>query len=301
MKELTESKSRFFSSPLLSIQDHSKIFMNITLIHDFHKDFLKELTNEYNNFPLQPVRLGKKFLQFSPFLKLYTEYTNCYQNSVDTMQLCLKKNNFAQWMDKHIRENMDCLPLDSLLIMPIQRIPRYRLLLEEVIKYTPEEHIDYKDLCSALNLIKEIASFINERKRESENIDKIAKIQMNIKGLSMNLAHPSRRLLKRGELIRSNPETNAQESRYFYLLSDMMLCTSPVSSDGDDIKIYDGYILIRDCKLITLKVKTDFGVEYKNGKKFYYRAKSEKSRDKWVSFFQKGKLELDQIPVVSFF
>jgi len=29
--------------------------------------------------------------------------------------------------------------LQSLLIMPIQRIPRYRLLLEEIIKKTPED------------------------------------------------------------------------------------------------------------------------------------------------------------------
>ena len=34
----------------------------------------------------------------------------------------------------------------SFLITPIQRIPRYKLLLDDLKKHTPEKHPDYKDL-----------------------------------------------------------------------------------------------------------------------------------------------------------
>lgn len=30
--------------------------------------------------------------------------------------------------------------------MPVQRIPRYRLLLQRLLKYTPETNYDYQDI-----------------------------------------------------------------------------------------------------------------------------------------------------------
>lgn len=36
--------------------------------------------------------------------------------------------------------------LDSFLIMPVQRVPRYLLLLRELEKYTPTSHVDYADV-----------------------------------------------------------------------------------------------------------------------------------------------------------
>jgi hypothetical protein len=34
--------------------------------------------------------------------------------------------------------------LDSVLILPVQRIPRYCLLLEQLLKYTWEDHCDFE-------------------------------------------------------------------------------------------------------------------------------------------------------------
>ena len=36
--------------------------------------------------------------------------------------------------------------LQSLLIMPVQRVPRYELLLRELIKQTDDDHVDMADL-----------------------------------------------------------------------------------------------------------------------------------------------------------
>jgi hypothetical protein len=33
-------------------------------------------------------------------------------------------------------------PLPALAVMPVQRVPRYKLLIEEIIKHTPETHSD---------------------------------------------------------------------------------------------------------------------------------------------------------------
>jgi len=53
--------------------------------------------------------------------------------------------------------------------MPIQRIPRYRLLLQELLKYTPETHPDYANINKAVAEIMKVAEHVNEGIRHTEN------------------------------------------------------------------------------------------------------------------------------------
>ena len=45
------------------------------------------------------------------------------------------------------------MPLDSFLIEPVQRIPRYCLLLSELLKYTDKSHADYENLVYSLKVV----------------------------------------------------------------------------------------------------------------------------------------------------
>ena len=55
------------------------------------------------------------------------------------------------------------------------------------MKYTPRDHSDYPNVCSALEGIKEIAVYINEKKREAENNERQRYISSRLKGsLSVN-------------------------------------------------------------------------------------------------------------------
>jgi hypothetical protein len=45
--------------------------------------------------------------------------------------------------------------------MPIQRVPRYELLLRELLKITPPNHSDYDNIVLALEKIKSLAAFVN--------------------------------------------------------------------------------------------------------------------------------------------
>jgi len=58
--------------------------------------------------------------------------------------------------------------LDDLLIMPVQRVPRYKLLLTELYEKTPKTHGDHKDLNQALNMTNKLALSINESTRQAE-------------------------------------------------------------------------------------------------------------------------------------
>jgi len=51
--------------------------------------------------------------------------------------------------------------LSSLLITPIQRIPRYELLLKDLIKHTMRSQDDYPDLEKSYESIREVAEYLN--------------------------------------------------------------------------------------------------------------------------------------------
>lgn len=67
------------------------------------------------------------------------------------------------------------ISLESYLLLPVQRVPRYRMLLETLLSCTPaDDSVDpalfepHPVIEEALDLISDVATDMNERKRESE-------------------------------------------------------------------------------------------------------------------------------------
>jgi hypothetical protein len=73
-------------------------------------------------------------------------------------------------MDCRLMPETANMELTSYLIMPIQRIPRYVLLLTDLFKNTPEGHKDFEDLKKALAKMESVAEYVNTKKREAENL-----------------------------------------------------------------------------------------------------------------------------------
>lgn len=95
------------------------------------------------------------------------------------------------------------LNLEGYLLLPIQRIPRYRLMLEELRRSTPLPY-DYMEdqLDRALNEISSLANNMNEGKREAEARRKLVNWQSRIRGkFPSPLVQPHRRLIMDGPLM----------------------------------------------------------------------------------------------------
>lgn len=55
------------------------------------------------------------------------------------------------------------LSIESYLLLPVQRIPRYRLLIEDLVRSTPPERVeDPASMVAALDAITVLASGVNE-------------------------------------------------------------------------------------------------------------------------------------------
>ncbi|CDW96595.1 hypothetical protein [Sporisorium scitamineum] len=94
------------------------------------------------------------------------------------------------------------LNVESYLLLPVQRIPRYRLLLEDLVKSTDTARLaDGDALATALEHVTQIASKVNESKRQSEQDRRLLAWQYRIRGpIEGPLVQPHRRLLKDGSL-----------------------------------------------------------------------------------------------------
>ncbi|KAI0257518.1 hypothetical protein BJV78DRAFT_1293142 [Lactifluus subvellereus] len=94
------------------------------------------------------------------------------------------------------------LNLEGYLLLPVQRIPRYRLLLEELARSTPPAEGYLDPLDQALDEISSLATNMNEGKRESESRSKLVQWQSRIRGkFPSPLVQPHRRLIMDGPLL----------------------------------------------------------------------------------------------------
>ena len=72
--------------------------------------------------------------------------------------------------------------LETYLIMPVQRIPRYSLLLEDFLLHTWDSHVDYDSLCRALQMIKKIADYVNDSMHLSEKVNRVYELDLAFGG-----------------------------------------------------------------------------------------------------------------------
>lgn len=226
------------------------IFSNVESILLFNEELLKALSEALgpllasmedpaaSSTPVEAATLasvGEIFEDLGPYLRVYTSYVNGHSRSsethLDILKRQTKSNKYAQFLANCVTGNEERVRGRSLLdflIMPIQRIPRYRLLLEELLKRTspddyPEE--DYRALELGLQRIADVANVINERLRDFENREKVASLQTRFGGESADLIEAHRVFVKEGYLKKISRRGPADY--YFVLFNDILIYGAP--------------------------------------------------------------------------
>eukprot|EP01105_Mastigella_eilhardi_P007301 TRINITY_DN1879_c0_g1_i11.p1 TRINITY_DN1879_c0_g1~~TRINITY_DN1879_c0_g1_i11.p1 ORF type:complete len:371 (-),score=65.39 TRINITY_DN1879_c0_g1_i11:584-1696(-) len=169
--------------------------------------------------------LGDIFLKMVPFLRMYSIYTANYEASGTLYEELLERGGaFADFAACVSASNLKCKGalLNSFLILPVQRIPRYKLLLEDMLNHTVPSHSDHKLLEEALVTIKAVANEINEAIKDQEKRKNLLAIQRRIgQQLPFNLVEPHRSFVREGELWKVCRKT--KKRRYFFLFTDLLL------------------------------------------------------------------------------
>jgi len=262
------------------------IFNNAEVIFNINSNLVTKLEHRWASWNYYQ-KIGDVFLSTIEFLKCYNQYVNHYNRSLDALAECGKISAFNDFLK--IKALKCGHHLRDLLIVPVQRIPRYVILLEEMARYTDSLHPDYKDLTLALSKMHKIADYVNEKKRDFEALAQVSSIQDTLVGFSI-LEYPRLRFLMEGELVSEVGKKTKQF--HVFLFNEIVLCTKLVKKVfGDRKQKQVKYKFIELIKLTpdTKIIKSDcsFAIDAgPNSPSKKFTTTSEKDRDNWVKNIQ---------------
>ena len=98
-----------------------------------------------------------------PFLKLYTTYIREFSAvNYHFDECCAKYPKFAKLVkDFEKRECCRSLKLQHFMLKPVQRLPQYKLLLEDYLRHLPHDSVDFDDTTIALRIVSDAAEHAN--------------------------------------------------------------------------------------------------------------------------------------------
>ncbi|XP_028516449.1 uncharacterized protein LOC110244411 [Exaiptasia diaphana] len=171
---------------LIPKDDIHRIFSNIETLASISKEMVSKLQQRLAKWDPEKTEIGDALLEVFAYLKMFEPYFNTRKKGNEVKSKLEKSNDkFRTIVSKVINGQT----MDSLLLMPIQRIPRYEMLLKELVKRTKEDHPDYGNLKEALLKSQKAAAELNEHLRRIENETKIIEIMKSFPNDELNLIH----------------------------------------------------------------------------------------------------------------
>lgn len=202
-----------------------------------------------NTRPWDPKNdlIGDLLAPMAPFLKMYSFYVKNFSSALtrieaerkanETFARFLKETERLTWMTSANGEGGNGVPgrsggfgfglgLQAHLLSIVQRIPRYKLLVGELVKCTPVGHKDHADLCRAYQVIEQVAESINDNIRQHEMVLSMLNIQRTLIGMNEPLITPGRALLKRATFRKAGRKDI--HAREFFLFTDCIIYAAPI-------------------------------------------------------------------------
>ncbi|KJE92545.1 hypothetical protein CAOG_003491 [Capsaspora owczarzaki ATCC 30864] len=188
------------------------------------------------------------------------------------------------------------LQLRDLLVAPVQRLTKYPLLVQGMIKRVPADHAArLTDTCERLN---RFVAQINEKINQRENYNKLTALQQSLivspeaaevdgaAAVSINLLANDRKFVLEGRLSKVG-SFGMYSDRHAFLFSDMLLITKP---QKDQFVMYRAPIPLAELRLVHVTedlVKHGFMVRQLNSsgsilREYTFMAENGQEKLKWI-------------------
>ncbi|XP_075410231.1 FYVE, RhoGEF and PH domain-containing protein 2 [Tenrec ecaudatus] len=204
------------------------IFSNISSIHQFHSQFfLPALQRRLDDWAASP-RIGDVIQKLAPFLKMYSEYIKNFDRAAELLATWTDKSPQFQEVLSRIQssEASGSLTLQHHMLEPVQRIPRYELLLKEYVQKLPAGAPDRDDAQKALDMIFSAAQHSNAAIKEMERLQDLWDVYQRL-GLEDDIVDPSNTLLREGPVLKISFRRSDPIERYLFLFNSMLLYCAP--------------------------------------------------------------------------
>uniref|UniRef100_A0A4W6BKR6 Rho guanine nucleotide exchange factor 17 n=1 Tax=Lates calcarifer TaxID=8187 RepID=A0A4W6BKR6_LATCA len=233
MRPLKQPDSGSIVDPLLV----DEMFYQIPEILEHHEHFLEQVAGCVGQWHDRQT-VGHLLIQsFSKetLANMYSAYIDNFLNAKDAVRIAKEaKPAFHKFLEQNMRENKEKQALGDLMIKPVQRIPRYELLVKDLLKHTPEDHPDHSLLLDAQRDIKRLAEKINKGRRSAEEAERearvIQEIEAHIEGVE-HILNPQRKFLRQ-EMVMEAKTVGGKKDRSLFLFSDLIICTTLKRKSG---------------------------------------------------------------------
>uniref|UniRef100_A0A8C4HJX5 Osteoclast-stimulating factor 1 n=1 Tax=Dicentrarchus labrax TaxID=13489 RepID=A0A8C4HJX5_DICLA len=214
-----------------AVQEDPFIYTHINHIYKHKKHLYGHLKRDHGAKTLYQV-----FLNYKERLLLYGRY--CSQVETATKHLD-KLSNMREDIKMKLEEcsnraNSGRFSLRDLLMVPMQRVLKYHLLLQELVKHTTDA-AEKDNLRTALDAMRDLAQCVNEVKRDNEIIRQITTFQLSIENMTQSLALFGRPKID-GELKICSPDKKSKQDRYAFLFDKAMFVCKKKSGETFELK-----------------------------------------------------------------
>ncbi|VDD83477.1 unnamed protein product [Mesocestoides corti] len=210
--------------------------LSLTHVVSFFRDFQerKRLIAKNPN-----ELIGDILVRHLPKCMVYRDFCANQDVALSRLEkLCEENPDVASFLQSCQRlMRVRAMPLSSYFLKPMQRITKYKLLIEKLLKHTQPTHPDRANLEQSLELASTILDVCNEAIRNRENFVQLQWLQDHVAFASRDeeisfvgdeLLSPffgSRRLILSGTLfkVKSKKELTA------FLFNDMLFLTQPIN------------------------------------------------------------------------
>uniref|UniRef100_A0A8C2GX78 Vav guanine nucleotide exchange factor 3 n=1 Tax=Cyprinus carpio TaxID=7962 RepID=A0A8C2GX78_CYPCA len=216
--ETLDSIEKFFMKPLgqsLSSVEIEKVFVNIPELVKVHTSLLREVQDSV--LMHNASNLYQIFIKYKERLVLYGKYCSQVELAIACLDdICKNREDVRQMLELcSKRANNGKFTLRDLLVVPMQRVLKYHLLLQELVKHT-HDATDKSNLRQALDAMKDLAQYVNEVKRDIETLRDIDQYQKSIENLNQSLRNYGR---PKGdsEVRVASVDKRAKQDRHIFL------------------------------------------------------------------------------------
>lgn len=193
------------------------LFGNLNDLVDFQRRFLIYL-EEIGEKPAEEQNFGALFSQMEDQFTIYEPYCSNYFSAQDlVVQEAPKLQKLAGILNPSYE-------LPSMLIKPVQRICKYPLLLNQLIKSTKSDWPHFEDMEEGLESVKRVTEKVNETQRKHENIKVVDDLKRRIDELRNVQIDSFGALLLHDKLVIQQEDESDKEMYVFFFERTMLIC-----------------------------------------------------------------------------
>uniref|UniRef100_H2ZVV4 Vav guanine nucleotide exchange factor 3 n=1 Tax=Latimeria chalumnae TaxID=7897 RepID=H2ZVV4_LATCH len=222
--ETLESIEKFFMLPLkkyLTSVEIEAVFINIPELVKVHKSLTQDIQDSILN--KNDKNLYQIFLNYKERLLIYGQYCSHVEQAIASLDSICKTREDVQMKLEECskRANNGKFTLRDLLVVPMQRVLKYHLLLQELVKHT-NHPTDKSNLRLALDAMKDLAQYVNEVKRDNETLREIEQFQLSIENLNQSLLNYGRPKGD-GEVRINTLDKRSRQDRHIFLFDKAVI------------------------------------------------------------------------------